>query len=125
MLQLSPTEIILPLDASRMQQILYNLLSNALKYTLSGGNISVSTWTEEETAVVQVTDSGPGMTVEQQKQAFQLYYRTDEASQSDVQGRGLGLFIVKMLTEAHDGCVELSSQPGEGCCIKVFLPLDG
>lgn len=118
-----PDTIIFAFDENRLQQILYNLINNAIKYTRQNGKIVVSTRVEGETAVVQVTDSGQGMTEEQQAAAFNLYYRTDDADSYDTTGRGLGLYIVRMLTEAHGGHVDLTSKPDQGSTFRVYLPM--
>ncbi|MBK8984865.1 MAG: HAMP domain-containing histidine kinase [Chloroflexi bacterium] len=122
-LNTAPDDIVLALDENRLQQILYNLVSNAIKYTPTEGTITISTWTEEETAVIQIADNGQGMTEEQQASAFKLYYRADNADNMAPTGWGLGLYIVKMLTEAHGGQVSLTSQPDEGSTFCVSLPM--
>jgi len=111
-------------DDNRLQQILFNLINNAIKYTPQEGKIVVSTRVEEETAVIQVTDSGQGMNEKQQAAAFNLYYRTEDADDYDTTGRGLGLYIVRMLTEAHGGHVDLSSKPDQGSTFRVYLPMN-
>ena len=123
-LHLWPDEVLFAFDENRLQQILYNLVNNAIKYTPQTGKIVVSTRVEGETAVIQITDSGQGMTEVQQLAAFDLYYRTEDADEYDTSGRGLGLYIVKMLTEAHGGHVDLTSKPGQGSTFRVFLPMN-
>ncbi|PIE81741.1 MAG: hypothetical protein CSA11_03575 [Chloroflexi bacterium] len=122
-LHLWPEEICFAFDENRLQQILYNLINNAIKYTPEGGNIVLSTRVEGETAVFQVTDSGQGMNEEQQAAAFNLYYRTEDADKYDISGRGLGLYIVRMLTEAHGGHVDLTSKVNQGSTFRVYLPM--
>lgn len=122
-LHLWPDGIMFSFDENRLQQILYNLISNAIKYTRQDGKIVVSTRVEGETAVIQITDSGQGMDEAQQANAFSLYYRTDDADSYDTTGRGLGLYIVRMLTEAHGGHVDLTSKPGQGSTFRVYLPM--
>ena len=122
-LHLWPDGLYFNFDENRLQQILYNLISNAIKYTRQEGKIVVSTRKEGETAVIQVTDSGQGMNEEQQAAAFNLYYRTENADSYDTTGRGLGLYIVRMLTEAHGGTVDLTSKPGQGSTFRVYLPM--
>jgi signal transduction histidine kinase len=123
-LHLWPEALYLQLDPNRMQQILYNLLSNAIKYTLEEGRIVVSTRVDGETAVIQVADSGQGMDETQQASVFIPYYRTADADTYDKRGRGLGLYIVKMLTEAHGGRVDVTSKPEEGSTFYVYLPME-
>jgi len=119
-----PDNIVFTFDDNRLQQILFNLINNAIKYTPQEGKIVVSTRVEEETAVIQVTDSGQGMNEKQQAAAFNLYYRTEDADDYDTTGRGLGLYIVRMLTEAHGGHVDLSSKPDQGSTFRVYLPMN-
>ncbi|MCA9973441.1 MAG: PAS domain-containing protein [Anaerolineales bacterium] len=124
-LALTAESLILPLDAGRIRQVLYNLLNNAVKYTPDGGQIGVSTAREADRAVLRVQDSGKGMTAEQQARAFDLYYRVEDGDEQNTRGgRGLGLFIVRTLVEAHGGEVFLESQVGHGSTISVVLPLN-
>ncbi|MCA9961884.1 MAG: hypothetical protein KC443_22755 [Anaerolineales bacterium] len=124
-LQTNLTEdaLVLPFDESKMQQVLYNLLSNAVKYTPHGGEIQVTTRREGETAVIEVADTGLGMTAEQVSHLFELYYRSDEVRSRKIQGTGLGLFIVRSLVEAHGGTISVQSEPDAGSVFTISLPL--
>ncbi len=122
-LELFPAPILVQLDTRRFQQIMANVLTNAVKYTPEGGQIVVSTAVQDDTAVLQIRDNGPGMTADEQALAFDLYFRARLADEADRHGRGLGLYIVKMLVEAHDGRVVLSSMPDEGCTVQAYFPL--
>jgi two-component system phosphate regulon sensor histidine kinase PhoR len=84
--------------------------------------IFLSTWKEENTAVFQVRDNGRGMTAQEQKFLFQLYYRTQGARESDIVGTGVGLYIVKSLVDAHHGQIHVASKPGHGTTFTVRLP---
>lgn len=127
---LSPEPMLLQVDDIRIQQVMYNLLSNAIKYTPRGGRIVVESDWDGETAVLRVTDTGIGMTPEEQARAFQLYFRAKsddrlgESPHNETRGKGLGLFIVKTLVEAHGGHVTLESEYQFGTKITVFLPQD-
>jgi signal transduction histidine kinase len=110
-------------DASRIWQILYNLINNAVKYTPERGRVQIQVAPEAEQVVLRVSDSGRGMTPKQLTRLFDLYYRTDEAKASNVLGSGLGLYIVKMLVEAHEGKVSVASELGKGTTFIVHLPL--
>ncbi|MBE2197825.1 MAG: PAS domain-containing protein [Anaerolinea sp.] len=123
-LQLWDEPIFLKVDANRMQQVFYNLFSNAMKYTPVEGHIDIKTWVEDSQAVLQISDMGMGMTAEEQANVFQLYYRATDASDLETRGGGLGLFIAKVLVEAHHGYITLVSQPGEGSTFTIYLPLD-
>lgn len=128
-LDLPPQPLFLAVDAVRIQQVLFNLLTNAIKYTGKGGTVSVHVGQEEETAVLRITDTGVGMSSAELACAFQLYYRANTATDisllqyNETRGKGLGLFIVKMLVEAHNGRVTLESQLGKGSSVTVYLPM--
>jgi signal transduction histidine kinase len=110
-------------DASRIWQILYNLVNNAVKYTPERGCVKIEILSETNRAILRVSDSGRGLTQAQLDRLFDLYYRTEEAKASNVLGTGLGLYIVKMLAEAHEGEVGVVSEPGKGTTFTVWLPL--
>jgi signal transduction histidine kinase len=112
-------------DAARIWQILYNLVNNAVKYTPERGHVLIYITPKPEAGkfVIQVSDSGRGMTQAQLDRLFDLYYRTEEAKASNVLGTGLGLYIVKMLVEAHEGTVSVVSELGKGTTFTVQLPL--
>lgn len=109
-------------DAERVQQILDNLLNNAIKYTPAGGQIAIHLTAEPGQVSLEVRDTGPGLTAEQQANLFQLHYRTEPTRQSKAPGSGLGLFIVKTLATAHGGTVTVHSAPGLGSVFRVVLP---
>jgi signal transduction histidine kinase len=110
-------------DADRVRQILYNLLGNAVKYSPSGGEISLSCWIEGAQGVVCVRDSGNGIAEKDLQQIFELFHRTTEAIQSGVQGSGLGLYITKSLVDALGGSIAVTSRLGEGTMVTVSLPV--
>lgn len=126
---LHPQPLLLNVDGIRIQQVLFNLLTNAIKYSKKGGKISVYSGQEGETAVLRVTDTGIGMSSEEIARAFQLYYRAHTVADisllqyNETRGKGLGLFIVKMLVEAHNGRVTLESERGKGSSVTVYLPM--
>lgn len=110
-------------DADRMEQIIINLISNAIKYSPDGGIVTLKLSANEfGTAQLQVTDTGMGMTTEQLEHLFQKYYRTADAQARGIKGTGLGLYLVKQLVEAHGGHIEVSSFLGQGTTFLVTLP---
>ena len=111
------------IDRDKIYRVIYNLVGNAIKYTQVAGHVQVQLCQIEDQAVLKVIDNGRGMTKEQVGQLFQLYYRTDEARRSKMRGTGLGLYVVKMLVEAHGGRIEVASQPDRGSTFTVYLPL--
>ncbi|RMH00826.1 MAG: PAS domain-containing sensor histidine kinase [Chloroflexi bacterium] len=123
-------ELLLPerleawVDPKRIWQIMYNLLGNAVKYTPKGGTVRIHLEKQgEETAVIQVQDTGKGMNEAQLARLFTLYYRTEEAKGSNTSGTGLGLFIVKHLIEAHNGQIKVKSQPNKGSTFTISIPI--
>jgi signal transduction histidine kinase/CheY-like chemotaxis protein len=109
-------------DASRLRQVLNNLVSNAIKYTRDGGWVAVDLTADADRAQVRVRDNGPGLSPAQQQQLFQPFNRLG-AERSRVQGTGLGLVITRHLEESMGGTLGVRSEPGEGCCFTVELPL--
>jgi len=110
-------------DIDRIQQILFNIIGNAIKYTPKSGHITVNTSITDDFGIIQVNDTGVGMSKEELEHSFELYYRSDEAKKGSTQGHGLGLFIVKSLVDAHSRTINISSEPGVGTNIKVYLPI--
>jgi signal transduction histidine kinase len=121
---LPETQAIVKGDPQRLQQILHNLIGNAVKYTPRGGLIEVDLILDSAEAVITVADNGFGIAPEQQIHVFDLYYRTARAQHSMVKGTGLGLFIVKTLVEAHGGSIVVHSEVGQGTEFTVRLPLN-
>ena len=111
-------------DEMRLRQVLSNLVSNAIRYTPDGSNITVSLSIVDEKAQLQVADDGPGMTEDQVDRVFERFYRADKARSRTEGSTGLGLAIVAALVAAHDGEVSLWSRPGEGAVFTVELRLD-
>jgi signal transduction histidine kinase len=111
-------------DEARIWQIMYNLVNNAVKYTSERGQVQIQIYRDEDQAVLRVADSGRGMTPDQLDRLFDLYYRTVEAKASMVLGSGLGLYIVKIMVEAHNGEVKVASELGKGTTFTVRLPLN-
>jgi signal transduction histidine kinase len=102
--------------------VLDNLLSNALKFTEPGGTVTVTTEIRPGTVDVAVSDTGAGMTDEEQANVFRRYYRTPGATRRRIPGYGLGLAISQEIVEAHGGQLTLRSLPGEGSTFQVSLP---
>ena len=112
-------------DASKIEQALNNLLSNAIKYSPAGGDVLLRVGQTERDghacALIEVQDSGIGMTPSQLARAFERFYRADTSG--NIPGTGLGLNLVKEIAEIHGGWVELSSAPGEGTTARLWLRL--
>ncbi len=111
-------------DAHRLQQVLWNLLANAIKFTPEGGQVSVMLYKEHTQAVLAVQDSGQGITPEFLPQVFERFRQADSTSTRQYGGLGLGLAIVRHLVELHGGTVEVASPGlGLGTTFRVKLPL--
>jgi len=110
-------------DADRLVQILSNLLSNAHKYTPEGGHIDLCVEISEPVARVKVTDSGIGLSTEEQAQLFTRFYRARNPTTEAAGGTGLGLVITRSLVEMQGGEMQVSSEPGHGSTFGFTLPL--
>jgi len=110
-------------DADRVTQILNNLLSNAHKYTPDEGHIDLSVETVASFACIAITDSGIGLSKEEQAQLFTRFYRAHNAMTEATDGTGLGLVITRSLVEMHGGEMQVSSEPGRGSTFRFTLPL--
>jgi two-component system, OmpR family, sensor histidine kinase CiaH len=110
-------------DPERVQQVLLILLDNAMKYTPEGGRIEVRVHADASNAVVEVSDTGQGIAPEHLPRLFDRFYRADAARSRAAGGAGLGLSIAKLLVDAHDGELSVTSTPGEGTHVSVRLPL--
>lgn len=107
-------------DASLLQNVWDNLLTNAIKYNVEDGEIHIHLQEQPSCVEVSIEDSGIGMTEEQQLKVYDRFYRADESRTK--QGTGLGLAIVKQIAELHDGEVELTSAIGVGTKVVIRLP---
>nr|WP_206440020.1 HAMP domain-containing sensor histidine kinase [Streptomyces scabichelini] len=119
-----PDPVRLRLDPLRLRQVLDNLLSNAAVHTPAGTKVSVEVCIESGMALVQVTDTGPGIPAADQHRVFDRFYRVDKARSRDRGGSGLGLAVARSLARAHGGTIELTSRPGS-TAFTITLPLGG
>ncbi len=110
-------------DVGALQEVLQNLLDNAVRYTPDGGRIAVGATVEGDSMVVSVSDTGIGIPKADQERIFERFYRVDAARSRELGGTGLGLSIAKHLVEAHGGRIEVQSEVGAGSTFSVFLPL--
>jgi len=111
-------------DRDRCAQVLDNLISNAVKFAGEGGHIQVTVAERGESAVLEVSDDGPGIPVEEQAHVFERFARASNAVGQAVPGAGLGLTVVKAIVEGHGGTVAVLGGPGVGTTMQVTLPLD-
>jgi heavy metal sensor kinase len=109
-------------DAERLSQVITNLLTNAVHYNKTGGDVRVTTARDKDFVLVTVADTGTGITPEHLPHIFERFYRADPARTSSQGRTGLGLAISKAIVEAHSGSIDVSSEPGVGTKFTVRLP---
>jgi len=111
------------MDKDRIEQVILNVISNAIKYTGEGGRIDIDALKMEKKAVVTVTDNGIGIPETEQSRVFERFFRVDKARSRALGGTGLGLAISKQIVEGHQGTIELQSKEGKGTKVIITLPL--
>jgi signal transduction histidine kinase len=110
-------------DFNRLSQVIANLLDNAIKYTPDrSGHIMIKAWKEEQEAIISVTDSGQGIAQDELPRIWDRLYRIAGEHHDTRKGLGLGLAQVKAIVQAHNGWVDVSSQPEKGSTFRIHLP---
>ena len=112
-------------DRSKLGQILYNLMDNAIKYTPEKGTVHVSLKQENGCIIWRVKDNGIGIPADDQEHIFERFYRVDKARGRETGGTGLGLSIVKQMVKMHGGTISVYSEPGQGSEFTVMFPQEG
>lgn len=112
------------LDPRRIEEVIMNLVGNALKYTGAGGRITVTLLASPDEARVEVQDTGIGIASKDQKHLFEAYYQVPSSQTRERGGAGLGLSISKTIVEAHGGAIGVKSEPGKGSTFWFTLPLE-
>jgi len=110
-------------DPMKLEQVFYNLIDNAIKYTPQGGKVRVEVARAGKKAVVKVIDNGIGIPKADQLHVFDRFYRVDKARSRDTGGTGLGLAIVKQIVLLHEGSVTVTSEEEKGSTFTVELPI--
>ena len=119
---LTPEALTLHADGTRLEEVLYNLLDNAVKFSRNNGRIHLRATRRGSDMVLSVADEGLGIGKEHLPRIFERFYRADKARSRELGGTGLGLAIVKHIAQLHGGRVEADSQQGRGTTIRVVLP---
>ena len=117
-----PPDCIVTADQRRLEQILINLIDNAIKFNKPHGEVVVSAESQADQTILHIRDTGAGIPAEHLPRVFERFYRVDKARSRDLGGTGLGLAIVKHLTRAHGGEAEVKSEVGKGCEFIIKLP---
>jgi K+-sensing histidine kinase KdpD len=123
-IDLPEESLVANVDMQRIEQVLRNLISNAIKYSPRGGTIMVQGSQQGSQIQINVSDQGIGIAKEDQTKIFERFYRVENEITDRVRGAGLGLSICKWLVEAHNGQITVQSTPGEGSAFSVVLPTD-
>ncbi|MCD5410277.1 MAG: cell wall metabolism sensor histidine kinase WalK [Clostridiales bacterium] len=109
-------------DEDRIEQVLLNIINNAVKYTAKGGTIRIETRRIGENLKIMISDNGMGIPVADIPRVFERFYRVDKARTRDMGGTGLGLSIAKEIVEAHGGSISVSSNTKKGTEVVILLP---
>jgi heavy metal sensor kinase len=112
-------------DPQHLRRLLLNLVDNGIKYTPAGGRVTLLLQEDNGWAVLRVSDTGIGLSLEEQAQIFQRFYRVPEAVSQGAEGSGLGLCIARSIAAAHGGRLQVDSTPGGGSTFTLLLPLPG
>jgi two-component system phosphate regulon sensor histidine kinase PhoR len=117
-----PLDLTISADQKRFEQILINLIDNAVKFNRRGGDVHVQAERRNGEVVIWVKDTGIGIPAADLPRVFERFYRVDKARSVEVGGTGLGLAIVKHLVKAQGGKITVESMPGEGTCVSLSWP---
>ena len=109
-------------DPTHLERVLQNLISNAVKFSHEGGQVTVLLGREDSQVVLRISDTGIGIPDDEQDQVFSRFYRSSRAVEEEIQGTGLGLALVRTVVEWHGGSVDVDSVEGEGTTVTVRLP---
>ena len=110
-------------DREAIEQVVYNLIDNAFKYSRESKIVDVRLFREDDYIVFSVKDYGVGIRKEDREKIFSRFYRAGEELSQNVKGSGIGLAIVKQIVEAHRGKITVESNPGKGSKFSVKLPI--
>lgn len=110
-------------DRDKLEQVLYNVISNSIKYTPNGGKIGIRAGKLYGDFFVEVSDNGIGIPESDLERIFERFYRVDKARSRELGGTGLGLSISKSIIDAHGGTIKVESTVGEGTKVIIFLPV--
>jgi two-component system, OmpR family, phosphate regulon sensor histidine kinase PhoR len=115
-----PVEVVV--DPQRVQQIVGNLIDNAVKFSPRGGRVTLRAFGANDRVSIEVSDEGEGIPEEERRRIFNRFYRVDRSRSQEIPGTGLGLAITKHLTALQGGSIEVDSKPGKGSTFRVTLP---
>jgi signal transduction histidine kinase len=112
-------------DTKRLRWAIINLVRNAHQYTPEGGSVTMRLSGQDDRVILDVVDTGVGITSETQQQIFNRFYnvaRTKQELDDEVRGLGLGLYVTKAIVEAHEGKIRVASEKGSGSTFSIIIP---
>ena len=112
------------IDRDALEQVLLNIITNAIRYTDEGGKILLTTKMEQYNIIIRVSDNGFGIPSEDLKRIFERFYRVDKARVRELGGTGLGLPIAQHIVEANGGEIRIESEPNVGTIVTIILPIE-
>lgn len=121
--QLWPEPLLINGDELRLEQVLQNLLQNAVKYSPNGGQITVCTYCDQANAYIEISDQGIGIPAASQPRLFTRFFRASNVNPLYISGIGVGLYVVKEIITLHDGEINVASEEGVGSTFTIRLPL--
>lgn len=117
-----PRSLIASIDPTRVRQVLWNLMSNAVKFT-EQGEVGLRTWCDQDNLYFSISDTGPGIPKEAQDKVFEMYYQVQIDGVKNASGSGIGLAVTKQLINSMQGEIKLHSEVHQGCTFTIQLPL--
>jgi two-component system phosphate regulon sensor histidine kinase PhoR len=111
-------------DELRVQQVLGNLVNNAIKFTPPGGIVTISARANGPAVCLDVSDTGEGVPLEEQERLFERFYQSESTARSTAGGYGLGLAIAKLIVQQHGGRIWVQARPGQGSTFSFTIPLE-
>ena len=114
-------DVIIEAHENKIAQVITNLLSNAINYSSEDNKVIVRVYRNDNKVYLEIQDYGIGISETDQKRIFERFYRVDKARSRDSGGTGLGLSITKHIVEAHNGRIDVKSEPGKGSIFKVLF----
>ncbi|OGK17170.1 hypothetical protein A2774_02100 [Candidatus Roizmanbacteria bacterium RIFCSPHIGHO2_01_FULL_39_12c] len=118
-----PEKLLVSADKDKLTEVFENIIGNALKYTPDRGKITIHFSTGKDKTRIHITDTGPGISSDNQTKIFQKFGRLEEAKHNRTPGTGLGLYISKQITDLHKGSINVESELGKGSTFTVTLPM--
>ncbi|MNL47860.1 Signal-transduction histidine kinase senX3 [compost metagenome] len=110
-------------DHDLLNQVWTNIIGNSIKFSIDGGVINVSIQQDIKSVTVRISDTGIGISLEDQKRIFERFFKADRSHSRKYSGSGMGLAIVKQIVSLHQGEIRVESEPGEGTTLVVTLPV--